>query len=86
MAAKGYPEDHVRNTVIKGIKDVDTAHVFHAGTAKQDGKIINIGGRVLGITALGDDLAEAKKTAYGAVSKIKWPEGFYRKDIGEIYA
>lgn len=86
MAAKGYPEDYIKNTVIKGIKDVDSAHVFHAGTARQDGKILAIGGRVLGITALGNNLEEARHTAYDAVAKIKWPEGFYRKDIGKIYA
>jgi phosphoribosylamine--glycine ligase len=86
MAAKGYPEDHVKNTVIKGLKDVTSASVFHAGTAKADGKIVSIGGRVLGVTALGNSREEAMKTAYAEVAKVKWPEGFYRKDIGKIYA
>lgn len=86
MAAKGYPEEHVKNTVIKGIKDVDGANVFHAGTAKLEGKIVNIGGRVLNVTALGDSREEARELAYKEIQKIKWPEGFYRKDIGKIYA
>jgi phosphoribosylamine--glycine ligase len=86
MAAKGYPEEHVKNTIIKGLKDISEAFVFHAGTSKLDGKIVNIGGRVLGITALGTSREEAREKAYGEIAKIKWPEGFYRKDIGKIYA
>jgi phosphoribosylamine--glycine ligase len=85
-AAKGYPEEHVKNTVIKGIKNVENAFVFHAGTAKHEGKIINIGGRVLGITALGSNMQEARSKAYAEIEKIKWPDGFYRKDIGVIYS
>ena len=86
MAAKGYPEDHVKNTVIKGLKEVTAANIFHAGTALNDGKIVNIGGRVLGVNALGNSREEAKEVVYSEIKKIKWPEGFYRKDIGEIYA
>jgi phosphoribosylamine---glycine ligase len=86
MAAKGYPEDHVKNTVIKGLKELEDVNVFHAGTARLDGKIVNIGGRVLGINALGANLEEARGNAYKQIEKIKWPEGFYRRDIGKIYA
>ena len=86
MAAKGYPEEHVKNTVIKGLKELQDVNVFHAGTAKLDGKIVNIGGRVLGINALGANLEEARERAYKQIEKVKWPEGFYRKDIGKIYA
>ncbi len=86
MAAKGYPGSYEKNTVIES---VDTANedpavtVFHAGTAKgDDGSLQAIGGRVLGVTALGSDIKEAQKKAYQAVDKISWPEGFYRRDIG----
>lgn len=56
--------------------------VFHAGTAKKDGQIVSTGGRVLGVTALGVDIAEAQRRAYMAVDKIEWPDGFCRRDIG----
>ena len=57
--------------------------VFHAGTATgEDGGIVAAGGRVLGVTALGKDVADAQMKAYAAVDKIDWPEGFCRRDIG----
>jgi phosphoribosylamine--glycine ligase len=57
--------------------------VFHAGTKKQDGKILSNGGRVLGVTALGDTLASAISNAYIAVEKISWSHKYCRKDIGK---
>jgi phosphoribosylamine--glycine ligase len=84
-AAKGYPEEHVKNTTIKGLDKVENAIVFHAGTTKKDGKIVNIGGRVFGITALADNMEKAREVAYSEIKKINWPDGFYRKDIGKIY-
>ena len=56
--------------------------VFHAGTREFDGAIFSDGGRVLTITALGGDVAEARQRAYLAVDRINWPEGFFRRDIG----
>ena len=56
--------------------------VFHAGTARQDGRIIADGGRVLNVTARGTTLAEAQKRAYGLIDRIDWPQGMYRSDIG----
>ena len=57
--------------------------VFHAGTARNEaGEVIATGGRVLGVTATGATIAEAQARAYQAVDKIKWPEGFCRRDIG----
>jgi len=56
--------------------------VFHAGTALKDGKIVTNGGRVLGVTALGNGIKEAIDRAYQAVSKITWDGVHYRKDIG----
>ena len=58
------------------------AVVFHAGTAFKDGKVVNIGGRVLGVTARGRTIREAIQNAYAAVAKIHWKGCFYRKDIG----
>ena len=56
--------------------------VYHAGTALVDGELVTAGGRVLGVTGLGDDLSAARDAAYRAVEKIDWPGGFYRSDIG----
>jgi len=56
--------------------------VFHAGTELQGGKIVAVGGRVLNVTALGKDVAEAQARAYAAVSRIHWEGSFHRSDIG----
>ena len=58
------------------------ATVFHAGTGLENGNIVATGGRVLGVTALGDDITQAQSKAYRAVDLIDWPEGFCRRDIG----
>jgi len=57
--------------------------VFHAGTKLKDGKVVTAGGRVLGVTALGDSLALAKLNAYTAVKEIRWPGAWCRKDISD---
>jgi len=57
--------------------------VFHAGTALKDGKVVTAGGRVLGVTALGSDIADAKARAYQAVEKIHFQNAYYRKDIAD---
>jgi len=85
MAAKGYPEDYVTGSVIKGLDIVSAmpdVKVFHAGTVAKDGNIIATGGRVLGVTVLAENIKKAQKLAYSAVDKINWPEGFCRRDIG----
>ncbi len=86
MAADGYPGSYKKNTVISGFEAanaVDGAYVFHAGTARNDaGKVISVGGRVLGVTAMGSTFAKAQKNAYASVDCIDWPEGFCRRDIG----
>ena len=85
MASEGYPGAYGKGSEIKGLdaagrrKDVV---VFHAGTAKEDGKIVAAGGRVLNVTALGKSVKAAQKRAYQAVDLIDWPEGFCRRDIG----
>lgn len=85
MASGGYPKSYVKGHEIKGIAEADKVKgvkVFHAGTADKDGKTVNTGGRVLGVTAIGDTLDETIKTAYEAVAKITWTDVHYRKDIG----
>ena len=84
MAANGYPGSYKKDTVIRGVEqaDSDDAVVFHAGTKRrEDGELVSIGGRVLGVTAMGKTVAEARDKAYEAVDKIDWPDGFCRRDI-----
>lgn len=86
MASGGYPADYESGKVITGIdraeQSSDDIKVFHAGTAIKDGKLVTAGGRVLGVTALGDTIAEAQKRAYEAVEQIEFDGAYYRKDIG----
>jgi phosphoribosylamine---glycine ligase len=85
LASKGYPGKYEKGSEIRGLYEAQRApgvHIFHAGTARQDGKIVAAGGRVLNVTALGKDVAEAQTRAYAAVELIDWPEGFCRRDIG----
>jgi phosphoribosylamine--glycine ligase len=85
MAANGYPGDYAKGSVIGGLDEagnIDGVEIFHAGTRRDDGRILANGGRVLDVTASGKTLAEARTRAYAAVSKIDWPEGFCRTDIG----
>ena len=85
MAAKGYPDAPGRGSEIRGLdaeaSDLDVK-IFHAGTRRDGDRLVADGGRVLGITALGRDLAQARERAYRAVDRIDWPEGFCRSDIG----
>ncbi len=85
IASQGYPGSYPKNKVIKGLpgtKRMKDVVVFHAGTAREKGKIVTSGGRVLGVTALGNSIPDAITTAYRAVSKISWDGAYYRKDIG----
>ena len=85
MAARGYPGDYLRGTVIQGL---DTAAadpevtIFHGGTTAEDGQVLANGGRVLVINATAPTLAAARSRAYQTVDAIDWPEGFCRRDIG----
>lgn len=85
MAARGYPGDYVKGTVIRGLEALPQSSsrvVFHAGTAAHEGQIVATGGRVLNVTARGTSLAEAQAAAYAMIDVIDWPEGFCRRDIG----
>ena len=84
LASKGYPGAYKKGSRIGGLAQAEAegATVFHAGTGSQDGNITATGGRVLGVTALGDDIAQAQSKAYRAVDRIDWPGGFCRRDIG----
>ncbi|MGA8155015.1 MAG: phosphoribosylglycinamide synthetase C domain-containing protein, partial [Rhodoplanes sp.] len=86
MATKGYPGDYAKGSVIEGLDEaaaIEGVEIFHAGTANDaDGRLIANGGRVLGVSAIGRTVAEAQARAYAAVDKIRWPEGFCRRDIG----
>ncbi|MCR5381204.1 MAG: phosphoribosylamine--glycine ligase [Lentisphaeria bacterium] len=83
MASAGYPGSYEKGKVISGLEEAEAtgAVVFHAGTKLKDGQIVTSGGRVLGVTALGVDVADAVKNAYKAVGKITWEGVQYRKDI-----
>jgi len=84
LATKGYPESYPKNEVILGLDLVSKdAFAFHAGTKKENNSIITNGGRVLGVTALGDTLESAMSNAYSAAEKISWPNKYCRSDIGK---
>jgi phosphoribosylamine---glycine ligase len=85
MAAKGYPGHYARGTVIEGLDEaaaVEGVQIFHAGTKAEGDRILANGGRVLNISATGKTVREAQARAYAALARIRWPEGFYRRDIG----
>ena len=86
MAAPNYPLEGDSGTPIDGIADAEAsgALVFHAGTALRDGRLATNGGRILNVTALGSDLAEARERAYAAVEKISFTGMRYRTDIASF--
>jgi phosphoribosylamine---glycine ligase len=85
LAAQGYPDNPQRGSEISGLdaaaREPDVK-IFHAGTRRDGDRLVADGGRVLGVTALGADLAAARQRAYAAIDKIDWPEGVCRRDIG----
>lgn len=82
MAAGGYPGSYEKGNPIFGLpQESDEQVVFHAGTKKADGQIVTAGGRVLGVTALGQDIAEAREKAYQLVRQISFKDAHYRTDI-----
>lgn len=85
LATEGYPFNPRTGDVIQGLDEADAltdVTVFRAGVGRDErGRLVTAGGRVLNVTALGDDLAAARATAYDAVSRISWPGMQYRSDI-----
>ena len=84
MATRGYPGTYPRATPIRQLDDAagDDGVILHAGTARKDGAWVSAGGRVLGVTACGASLAEARDRAYRIVDRVDWEGGFCRRDIG----
>jgi phosphoribosylamine--glycine ligase len=86
MASEGYPGSYEKGRAIRGLNEaaaIPDVKVFHAGTEIVDGQVVNTGGRVLGVTALGSTLSAAKLQAYTAVKCIRWPGAWCRKDISD---
>lgn len=86
MASGGYPDKYESGKVIGGLSEaakLKDVYVFHAGTAVKDGQVVTNGGRVLGVTALGEDVAQAKAKAYEAVDTITFDGAYCRRDIAD---
>jgi phosphoribosylamine--glycine ligase len=86
MSSGGYPGDYITGLPITGIAEANNVadtKVFHAGTKSIDGQVVTGGGRVLGITSLGQTIEEAQQRAYDAISKINFPDCYWRNDIAD---
>jgi len=86
MASGGYPGDYDKGKKITGLEDAEQLGdvvVFHAGTKSQNGEVVTSGGRVLGVTALGENIKDAKVRAYEAVAKVKFDGAYWRRDIAD---
>ncbi len=86
ISSKGYPNAYEKGKIIRGLdtlKGSDDLFVFHAGTSLSDGELVTSGGRVLGVTASGKNIKDAKDRAYSAIGKIHFDGMHYRKDIGD---
>ena len=87
MASGGYPQKYRTGYEISGLDGMGQAEgvtVYHAGTKLEGGRFLTSGGRVLGVTAVGKDRAEALAKSYAAVEKISFADAHYRRDIGRI--
>ncbi len=85
MASGGYPGSYEKGKAITGLAEAagqEGVQVFHAGTASENDRVVTSGGRVLGVTAIGDDMADAIEQAYNVVDMIHWDGVHFRKDIG----
>ncbi len=84
-ASAGYPDAYSKGKAIAGIESIKDAIVFHAGTKIEDGQLVTSGGRVLGITAIGDNFEDVSAKVYAAVSAISFEGIYYRRDIGHRF-
>jgi phosphoribosylamine---glycine ligase len=87
MAAKGYPGGYAKGSVIEGLEAAgatEGVQIFHAGTLADGGRILANGGRVLNVCALGKTVGAAQRRAYQAIDRIRWSDGFCRRDIGYL--
>jgi len=85
MATRGYPGPTPKGSSIGGLReaaDLPGVSILHAATRRDGDAILADGGRVLAVTAVGRDLAQARERAYAAVDRVDWPDGFCRRDIG----
>ena len=84
MAAEGYPGSYRKGDAVHGLDDVhaEGVKVFHAGTGERNGEVVTSGGRVLCVTAIGDDLQQARDRAYAGLGRIRFDGAYYRRDIG----
>jgi len=86
MASEGYPANYPKGEEISGLDRLELntqTVVFHAGTKKVNNKLVTSGGRVLGVSSVGDSMGNAIKNSYEVVSKISWKSSYYRTDIGK---
>ncbi len=83
VASKGYPAAFEKGQEIAGLDALEAqgVTVFHAGTAIHEGRLVNVGGRVLGVSAMGADVATARARVYRALEHLRWPGAYYRRDI-----
>ncbi len=84
MAAQGYPGEPKKGSIIKINEYIDDTFVYHCGTKLEKGNYVANGGRVLAISALGEDIKQARQLCYKQIENIDFPNSFYRKDIGEL--
>jgi len=85
MSSGGYPGSYRKGFPITGIEEAEAlggVQVFHAGTEIRDGKLVTNGGRVLGVTAVDDDIPSVIERGYRAVERIRWEGAYWRTDIG----
>ena len=82
LVAGGYPEDYKKGDVMSGLGTIEEVLVFHAGTALKDNQVVTNGGRVMSLTAFGQNISEAIKKSNGAAEKISWEGRYFRRDIG----
>jgi phosphoribosylamine--glycine ligase len=82
MVSGGYPGSYEMGKPIKGLEDVTGSRVFHAGTALVNNEVVTAGGRVLSVTSYGETMDEALENTYRSIEKIRFEEGYFRKDIG----